>query len=349
MFANKWVRWLIPLVIVAVLAAVLHAKVDFIKEGLGEVRSADPVGVAVTLLLSCLSLFAMGEVMRLLLAAGGTRTNLRHTTELVFAANAWSTSFPGGQALATVLSFNTMRSWGASVVLCSWQIVVSGTLSTMWLVCLGLAATFTLGASIPIWSLVPTLAIMCLLSALVYWATSHPRALARWARRIIPKINRLLRREPAAGLDCALEHIHQLDAVELSKGKFATAATWSLANWALDIAALIAAVGAVTGALPALHAETNHTTIAGVVLAYVSSKIAGTVQATPGGLGPVEAALTATLVAVGMTAVGAVGTVLVYRMMSLVGVTVIGWIVHAMVFARRGVNAKTLAAEEPSR
>ena len=52
-------------------------------------------------------------------------------------------------------------------------------------------------------------------------------------------------------------------------------------------------------------------------LAFVTAKIVGTAQITPAGLGPVEAAMTGSLVAVGMTASSAFGVVFVYRIIPL--------------------------------
>ena len=137
---------------------------------------------------------------------------------------------------------------------------------------------------------------------------------------------------------------HQLHDVRLTVPRFAVVALWSLLNWCFDVVSLWASVWAVTGVFPAVYADPDHTTIAGVTLAYVTAKIAGTVQATPGGLGPVEAAMTATLVAVGMTGVNAFGAVFVYRMVSFLAVTAIGWLVYLVYFTRRGVSRRSLAA-----
>ena len=95
-----------------------------------------------------------------------------------------------------------------------------------------------------------------------------------------------------------------------------------------------------TGITPTFHSDPNNTTVAGVALAFVTSKIVGTIQATPGGLGPVEAALTGTLVAVGMTVVEAFGSVFVYRMVSFVMITLLGWVVYFFTYTRKGLSAR---------
>ncbi|MCK7675253.1 lysylphosphatidylglycerol synthase transmembrane domain-containing protein [Corynebacterium pygosceleis] len=341
---HPWVRWGAPFLFLALAVFFLRDRTDFFIRGLAAVRRADPAGVGAVLLASLASLYAMATVLRLLLRAGGVKVRRRDANALTFASNSWSSSFPGGQAFSTVLQYQTMRSWGAGVMVCSWQIVLSGALSTMWLVALGVSAIVVLGADLSLLSLLGTFGIMSLLAWAVYWASDNPRYVARWVRRWWPRFNRLRRRDRNEGLDDILDHVHQLHDVRLTVPRFAVVALWSLLNWCFDIVALWASVWAVTGVFPAIYADADHTTIAGVTLAYVTAKIAGTVQATPGGLGPVEAAMTATLVAVGMTGVNAFGAVFVYRMISFLTVTAIGWLVYLVYFTRRGVNKKSLAA-----
>ena len=68
--------------------------------------------------------------------------------------------------------------------------------------------------------------------------------------------------------------------------------------------------------------------IAGVVLSFISAKLVGQAQITPGGLGPVDIVLTSTLVAVaGLTSGQAFAAVIVFRMFSFVGLVGLGWII----------------------
>lgn len=352
-FTNPWVKWLSPLVILGVVLWLFRDQLHFIGEGTAVLREANPVGIVLAIVFIVASFFAMAEVMHRLLGAGGTFISRVDTTALTFASNAWSASFPGGPAFSAVLTFQVQRKWGASVILCSWFFVLSSALSTMWLVVLGIAGVFFLGANISLWSLGITLAFMLILSWAVYWAASHPKQLRTWATTLIPKVNRLFKRDPQAGVEPAVRHITQMDTVSLTLGQFGTISLWSLLNRIFDIATLWACVWAVTGSVPVLTPETDNTTVVGVLLAYVTAKIAGSVQATPGGLGPVEAALIATLVATGMTVVNATGAVIIYRLISLALMTVAGWLVYFLYFVRRGFSARqdssdTEAAEHDS-
>ena len=85
--------------------------------------------------------------------------------------------------------------------------------------------------------------------------------------------------------------------------------------------------------------EPNNTTIAGVLLAYTTAKIAGSIQATPGGIGPIEAAYIAALVATGMTAVEAAGAVIIYRLCSFIIMAIVGWVIYFIYFTPKGLKA----------
>ncbi len=77
-------------------------------------------------------------------------------------------------------------------------------------------------------------------------------------------------------------------------------------NWVFDYFALLAALTAVhSNPRPAI-----------VILAYVAAAVLGMIPLTPGGLGFVEAGLTATLVAAGIPAGKAVVATLAYRLVS---------------------------------
>lgn len=338
--ANPWVRWVLSLVILGAILFFLREHLEFLRTGVREIRDASLAGVGLTILMLVLSFIAMGEVMRILLRAGGLNPKRTATAALTFASNSWSVTFPGGPALSAILTFQVQRSWGASVILCSWFFVLSSALSTMWLVALGISAVFFMGASLSLWSLLFSLILMAGLAGLVYWAANNPDRMEAWGRSSLPRINRVMRRPEQTGVDKLVEHLSQLRTVTLTARNFFAAATWSLFNRLFDAASLWFCIWAVTGELPWLEAAPNNTTLAGVVLAYTTAKIVGSIQATPGGIGPVEAAYIAALVATGMTAVNAAGAVIIYRLISFILMAVIGWVIYFIYFTPRGLKAR---------
>ena len=75
--------------------------------------------------------------------------------------------------------------------------------------------------------------------------------------------------------------------------------------------------------------------MAALITAYVAGMAASGLSLLPGGLGAVDAALVLGLVAAGGPAAVALSAVVLYRMISQVGVVAAGWVVHAVPFARR--------------
>ena len=161
---------------------------------------------------------------------------------------------------------------------------------------------------------------------------------------VIIRAGRIVRRRPTKILDSIDEHFGQLDAVSLTPGKFSWVTLLSLMNWVFDIVAVWLCVWAVTDVLPGFRAVENNTTVLGVVLAFVTAKIVGTAQITPAGLGPVEAAMTGSLVAVGMTASSAFGVVFVYRIISFALITIIGWVTYFISVARGGMHVGSMSS-----
>ena len=91
----------------------------------------------------------------------------------------------------------------------------------------------------------------------------------------------------------------------------------ALLNWLFDIACLAACCVAV-GA--------NGMTISLVLLAYAAATAASSAAFLPGGLGLVDGALLAALVAGGVPSKPALAAVLLYRLISFVGVAATGWL-----------------------
>ena len=130
-----------------------------------------------------------------------------------------------------------MKSWGATNLVCSWQIVLSGLMSTMWLLTLGVIGVLFLGASIP-----PASIIVPLLAAgSVFWLIQHPDVLlpaARWVCAIVGK---------PAWAELAELQLDRLKSVKLTAPRFVWVSALSLGNWVFDIVALWACMWAVTG------------------------------------------------------------------------------------------------------
>lgn len=334
---KKRIQWILPLAALIIIIYFAHTRLEFFHEGARYIRTASPYWVLATILFSLLAFYAMAEVMRLLLGSGGHKVPLHKTLGLTFTANAWSGSVPGGAVVAAAFSFNIMRSWGASALLCSWQIIVSSTLSTTWLVALGIIGVFFLDANYSLWALGGTLILSIGLSYFIYWCAHHPDKLIPFISWLMRVVNRVRRKAPEEGLRAILDEVLTLKTVSLTPLSFIRIAFLSFMNWAFEILALFAAIQAVS------H---DKLTIGATILAFVTSKILGTVQVTPGGLGPVEAALSVALTTAGMELSQALGAVVIYRLISYGLMVGLGWVIYFFQFVLKGIHARDIAKKE---
>lgn len=315
MNARTWLRWLAPVVLVVVVLVVLRDRMPFFGDAWRAVRSASPLPLLGTVVTALLALVAMAGVMQILLNVEGRITGVASTNAIVFASNAWSTTVPGGPALSAWLTYRVQRTWGASTGLCGWFFVVSGALSTVWLVLIGIVAVVLLGADLSVTSLVLSLVAAALTIAAVFWATLNPAVLKRWTRFLPDRV-----RERAVSV------IDQVSAIRISAPAFAGAAGLSLCNRLLDLATMMCAVWAVSS---------TSISLSGICLAFIMTKLAGSAQVTPGGLGTVEPVAVGMLVAGGLSLADATAATVIYRAISFALVTAIGWIVYSAVYLGR--------------
>ncbi|MDY3128366.1 MAG: YbhN family protein [Corynebacterium sp.] len=335
----RWLRWVASLIVLAVLGWIFRDELTFLQEGFARLRTASIPAVLVVTASSLLSLLTMSQVMRLLIRAGGVPVSFRETTAITLASNAWSTTLPAGAAFSAILTYNVQRSWGATVALRGWFLVLSSAVSTAWLALIGLSGVLFLRASLGVSALISSLVLIAVAISLLFWLTNNPQPVERWLQR-----QRVITGKVRNGL---AGQVKNLEFVHLSRWQFASMALYSLGHRLFDMIALWGCVWAVTGDIAGFSTAEDRTTLAGVALAYITAKLAGSAQVTPAGLGTVEAALIATLVATGMTAVDATGAAIIYRLISFAAMTAIGWVVYFLHYARTGLNYKSLRATPP--
>lgn len=318
--AQQWARWLAPVAVIVLLLVVFRNQLPFLGEARVVLRKVSWPPLIAAAVTAVLAMAAMAAVMQILLNIEGRIAGPARTNAVVYASNAWSTTIPGGPAISAWFTYRVQRSWGASVGLCGWFLVISGALSTVWMVILGIGAALVLGADLSLVSLLFSLAVAVLTMGALFWATRHPAALKR----------------VTGGRPRASAFVDQLAAIEMTGGQFAAAAAFSLLNQLLDIATMLLSVWAVRGHAPGFTAGLNDVTVMGAMLAYIMTKLAGTAQVTPGGVGTVEPVAVGMLVAGGMTLVDATAATAIYRAVSFAMITAIGWVVFAAVYAGRG-------------
>jgi len=108
----------------------------------------------------------------------------------------------------------------------------------------------------------------------------------------------------------------------LSRRDLTVAFSWSLFNWIADMACLAFAT----------YAAGGKPSPAGLTVAYAAARAVGSIPLMPGGLLVVEAVLVPGLVSSGMTLAAAISAMLIYRLVSWIFISAIGWVVFFFMF-----------------
>lgn len=282
------------------------------------------MGVALVLVL--LSIAAYGELHRRLLAVGGAHVPGSAVQAITFASNAVANTVPVvGGAGAIAYSISRFHRRGADPALASWAVLLAGLVSTLCLVVLG-AAGLALAGAVPVGAALLVALATVVLSILGWHVVSHPAVLGR----ALTPVLRLVRRAPTSCEPCragwadnlARTVAHVTDRIALLRpGVLRWLWILGLAamSWAFDFAALSASADAVLGRVPWASA------VEGFLIVQASIAL----QVLPGGAGLAEVGLVGVL-ASGAPAGAAAVVVVVYRSVSWLIPSVLGWIVYAV-------------------
>ena len=310
-------RFVIGLLVIGLLvleATLLAGHLD--KLG-GALAHANLELVALALALEAVSWLAFAALHRRMLAGGGLRVPLPHITGVLLASNAISATLPAGSALATGYTFTRFRRCGATVPLAAWAIVMVGLISSATLGGLGLAAALLVGSNkTSSVAAVTAVAITLALAGGLRMANHHPDQLAGFARMCVRGVNRVRRRAPTHEFDRVGAFVAQLGIIRPRGRDWLAGVGFATVNWATDVACLVLAARAVgiTDVAPRV-----------IVIAYAADAVVGAVQLVPGGIGLVEGALVVAFVGGGVPFAAATAAVVIYRLISFVLVTVVGW------------------------
>jgi uncharacterized protein (TIRG00374 family) len=265
------------------------------------------------LVLEAASLLAYAELVGVVLAAGGRRVRRGLVQRATVAGYALGRTLPGGSLAALAMISARLGDLGIPAATTAAAMAASGLLSAVVLaLLLPVAALLALaggqGASVALG--VAGVAALVVLAALALGPTlRRPPALGRVAERVVavfargPLRRRLDPSEVGAQVTQAAQGLQELAS---EPGTLARAAGWAAANWLLDLAVL-ATITATLGSGVALW---------GVPLAYVLGQWTASVPLTPGGVGLVESATIAALVAADVPGGVATASVLGWRLVS---------------------------------
>jgi uncharacterized protein (TIRG00374 family) len=317
-----WLRWVLIGIALTVLAVEVVLVWDQLAKAWKSLLSANWWWVLAAVFAALASMHSFAQIQRTLLKSAGVEVKQWRSEAAFYAGNALSTTMPGGPVLSATFVYRQQRIWGASPVVASWQLVMSGVLQVVGLALLGLAGAFLLGASKNPLSLIFTLGGFVALLVLAQSVASNPQQIDGIGVRLLSWFNSLRGKPADTGLDKWREMLQQLESVSLSRRALTTAFSWSLFNWVADVACLAFAAYA-AGGKPSL---------AGLTVAYAAARAVGSIPLMPGGLLVVEAVLVPGLVTSGMTLASAISAMLIYRLVSWIFISAIGWVVFFFMF-----------------
>lgn len=273
------------------------------------------------------ALVAYGELHRQLLLVGGFRLRATTVQEITFAQNAVATTVPVvGGAGAIGYGINQFRRRGVDAAVAAWAVLFASLISSVLLIVLG-ALGLAWAGRIPLLVAISAGAFVSFGVTGCWLLLIHPAALQR-GLHLFPKVGR---RTPGLCEDCrktwaeradevAQRLAAQVGALRPSGARWLVLIGYALLSWAFDFLTLVASAKATGARIP--------TAVLAVGFVVVQASIA--LQILPGGAGLAEAGLFSILLGAGVGAASAAATVLIYRVISWLGLSVVGWVVYAL-------------------
>ena len=336
-----WVRWAVIGVALVVLAVEITLVWDQLAKAWASLLSANLWWVLAAIAAALLSMHSFAQIQRTLLRSAGVVVRQWRSEAVFYAGNALSTTLPGGPVISATFLYRQQRSGGASPLVASWQLVMAGALQVAGLALLGLGGAFLLGAKNNPFSLLFSLGGFVALLLLAQAVATRPELIEGIGAKVLSWFNSAGGKAVDTGLTKWRETLAQLESVSLSRGELGKAFGWSLFNWVADVACLAFAA----------YAAGGHPSLAGLTVAYAAARAVGSIPLMPGGLLVVEAVLVPGLVSSGMALPDAISAMLLYRLVSWIFISAIGWVVFFFMFRTEGaldadVGVDELAARE---
>ncbi|BAH53464.1 lysylphosphatidylglycerol synthase transmembrane domain-containing protein [Rhodococcus opacus] len=317
-----WIKWLLGAGLLALLTVegiYLWPTLSDSWKALTEIHWG---WVAACVAAQAVSLSGYGAVQQRLLQAGGVVVSQLKSVSVIYASTAMAVSLPAGQVFSTAFTYKQTRKWGATPIVASWQLAISGVIAAGSLALLGAAGAFAVGTKVsPVTLALSLVAAFGLFYALRY-ISRNPDSIESIGLWVLARYNKFRKNPPESGAERWREILSQLDSVELRRKDSIITFGWSAVHRLADVACLGFACWAV-GAEPSF---------AGLLIAFAAAKAVGSIPLAPGGLGFVDGTLIATLTAAGATASQALAAVFVYRVVSYILVALVGWVVFLILF-----------------
>jgi putative heme transporter len=309
-------------VILAGCAVALYAERTTIADGVSVFRHAALSWVAVGIGAECVSMAAFALLQRQLLGAGDSRLTVGTLLAISYTGNAITGAVPVvGSGLALAYTQRQFRARGADAARVSLALAVAGVISAVaFAMIVAVGAILTGNPAAAAFGLVTAAASAAAVACFVIIVRS-PRGRAQLQpvlRAALRLGQRTVRRPSGDTAQLSAAVLQRLSSVRLSTSAIALSFAWALVNWGADALCLAAAFAAAGVAVPWSR----------LLVAWSAGSAAGSFSPTPFGLGIVDVALIAALHGAGLHIGDAVGSVLIYRLITFKIVLTLIWAIR---------------------
>ncbi len=282
---------------------------------------AEPFWLGVALVAAAASVLAVAMVQRRLVTDLGGILGVARSVELTLTSGAISMALPAGSAVGAGYTYRRLRRTGlssadAGVSMVGSAGLLAAALAVLYLAVTGpglitdLASAIGANAVTALLLLVVALVVLALRSAQRSAGSRDPQLPAAPVQATVAaapsagRIPRLVAAVPAA-LRLVRRYLRavRVTAAALPRSTWRSGAGWAVAKWTADFAVL-------AGAVLAVGANADLLALASI---YVAVQVLRQAPITPGGVGVIEAALLAGLLAAGVAAAPAAAAVVIYR------------------------------------
>lgn len=299
----------------AVAVVFVARKSNEVSKGVSLLAHLRPAWLGLAVALEAFSLWALARLQWVFLQAGHAHVGTGEMAELTAAHNAITMSVPGGVAWSTAFEYDQLRRRGVGRTLAGWSILSSGAVSSFCLFLL-LAAGVEWASGGPATAAKAPVAFLCAIPPVVAGAVAVGRRRGLtgqdMAERLAGLLDRRVNKKAGAWVR---KEVSELARFKPTPWQWARTFLLSVLNWMSDLGCLAACIISLGGHVP----------WPGVLIAYTLAKVAGILPITPGGLGVVEAGLSGLLVVYGMTSSRAIGSTILYRLISFWALLPVGW------------------------
>jgi putative heme transporter len=311
-------------VVVGALTAFGWVERSTVRHSVGIVGRAEPGWLLEACAFELLSMMAFARTQRVVLRAAGVRTSIPAMAATALAGNAISVSLPLiGPGAGSVFTYGRFRQVSDDPAPASWTLLISGLVSNLvWVLLIAIGATVS-GNPVAIISGVLGGAGIVAATIIGVLALHRPRsrgAIIRLGTRLVRVSQRLSGRPVGDPWEVTRDFLDRVSAFRLRPREWVQTVTLSFINWLASVACLVASVLAVGARVPWTK----------VILIYCGGATASSFNLTPGGLGVTEAVLTVGLVASGLRPARALGSVLIFRLVSFWLATLVGWAIYSV-------------------